>query len=220
MSRLFTLLTLALLLLPSQANAHTRSQSFSVWTVEDTSIHMTFHVDARRITQLAPDYKNEKTLTGLLSAHLRDTVQVMQSNNPCVLERLTISGEGRDTLQAIGIFACPVSLTDNEAVAFIDAFRKVSPTHIHIARLIDEGSAKEAVIGRSQTVFPLTNVKRPTAISEFLGLGFFHVLSGADHLLFLLALLLAVPRLRTAILCITGFTIRPFHHPGPSLFWG
>ena len=207
MKRVFTLFTLALLLFSSHAFAHTRSQSFSVWTVDDNLVHMTFHVDARRITQLAPDYENEKTLTGILPNHLRDTIEVVQSKNPCALDKLTVSGEGRDTLQAVGIFVCPTPLTDNQAAAFINAFQKVSPTHVHIARLIHEEGAKEAVLGRGRTSFSLTNTKATTAISEFIGLGFSHVLSGIDHLLFLLALLFAVPHIRAAILCITGFTI-------------
>lgn len=42
---------------------------------------------------------------------------------------------------------------------------------------------------------------------EFLGLGFHHILSGYDHLIFLLGVLLGCRTLRRALLLVTGFTI-------------
>jgi len=44
-------------------------------------------------------------------------------------------------------------------------------------------------------------------LGAFVSLGFWHILSGADHLLFLAGLLLATPNLRTALGLITSFTL-------------
>lgn len=45
------------------------------------------------------------------------------------------------------------------------------------------------------------------AISRFVGLGFEHILDGMDHLLFLLALVIPVRRVRALLLIVTSFTI-------------
>jgi len=62
---------------------------------------------------------------------------------------------------------------------------------------------------RSSRPFALIERKRDSLeISlEYIGLGFAHILSGTDHLLFLFALLLLVPNLRTLLYSITAFTI-------------
>ncbi len=47
----------------------------------------------------------------------------------------------------------------------------------------------------------------PHSFRQFLGLGIFHILSGYDHLLFLVGLLLPGFRFRTALAIITSFTL-------------
>jgi hypothetical protein len=53
---------------------------------------------------------------------------------------------------------------------------------------------------------PAPAPKAPT-FSEFLRLGVHHILSGYDHLLFLLGVLLACRTLRAALILVTGFTL-------------
>ena len=48
---------------------------------------------------------------------------------------------------------------------------------------------------------------RGQVLSESLGLGLWHILGGYDHLLFLLVLLLGVPRWRPALLLLSSFTL-------------
>jgi hypothetical protein len=45
------------------------------------------------------------------------------------------------------------------------------------------------------------------AAGRFIGLGFFHILSGTDHLLFLLCLVIPFPKIRPLILIVTSFTV-------------
>jgi len=73
----------------------------------------------------------------------------------------------------------------------------------------NEGGFKQQNLLRSSRPFALIEEKRSSfEISlEYIGLGFTHILSGVDHLLFLFALLLLVPNLRILLYSITAFTI-------------
>ena len=53
--RLLVLLCLAFFVAAAPASAHTRSQSFSTWTVHDNVLQGTYQVDAYRATQLSEE---------------------------------------------------------------------------------------------------------------------------------------------------------------------
>jgi hypothetical protein len=60
------------------------------------------------------------------------------------------------------------------------------------------------------------------AAARFVKLGFFHILDGTDHLLFLLCLVLPVRRLRPLIIVVTAFTVAhsiTLIAPAPDKLW-
>ena len=69
-----------------------------------------------------------------------------------------------------------------------------------LERLLDAHSGDAAVDLK-------TVAARRQAAGEFLGLGLRHILGGYDHLLFLVALLLGVCRLRSVVTTVTAFTL-------------
>ena len=76
-------LCLALLMLLesiSAASAHTRSQSFSAWTVGATALEGVYQVDAYRATQLS---ETPQDLVKLLRSHLDARVYVEQLGQRC-----------------------------------------------------------------------------------------------------------------------------------------
>ena len=92
-------------------------------------------------------------------------------------------------------------------------FFENDPTHAHIATfLIEEKAIPEKVFSNSDRVWKETD-KQTQDISvfnsfyDYVNLGFKHILSGYDHLAFLMALLLLNLSIRRLILMITGFTI-------------
>ena len=201
------LVALALLASGTPAAAHTRSQSFSVWTINGETAAFSFTVDPRRVTQVAPYHPEEKSLTGLLGAHLQSTLLVETSGEPCRLVGLSIAGENMPMMTANGSFVCQQTISEARGEARIGAFFESSPSHVHLARLVAEGTSHETVLRRGRESFSLEASGAPREALGFISLGFHHVLSGLDHLLFLLALALAAPRLRIALLSVTGFTI-------------
>ncbi len=198
---------LACVLMAPPSDAHTRSQSFSHWHIDGQAVAFTFAVDARRVTQLAQLYEPGEDLSGLLEKHLRETVFVVQGNAPCELTRLETPGFSRAVVTVSGRFSCPGTLARGDARASVTAFQAVSPTHIHIARVDNNGIVSEYVVREGRASFALQADRPATDLRGFIATGFAHVLSGFDHLVFLLALALVVSSPRTAILCVTGFTL-------------
>jgi HupE / UreJ protein len=207
MRLLFAIVALGCVVLCGPAAAHTRSQSFSSWTVNEHSLSFVFAVDARRVTQLSQIYTDEKDLKTLLVEHLRETIRVDQGKAPCKRTDIEPLGQNRNTLRVSGRFVCPSAITDGNVSITVAAFQIVSATHIHIARVDHEGEFSDTVLREGRSTFTLRTDNVPRSLWEFIGVGFFHVLSGLDHIVFLAALLIVTTTPRTALLCITGFTL-------------
>lgn len=203
------LLSVILLLLAglSPASAHTRSQSFSKWHGQENSVRFDFIVDSRRLTQLARLYDAAQPLAALLNKHLRETLKVRQNKTPCLLARLNIQLTQSGYQKAEGYFDCPDAVRDSVPEISITSFHAVSPTHIHLARVGQGNSLRELVLSNRQYSFALDAQQTQDSLTDFVELGFFHVLSGADHLAFLLALIFLAQGWRLAVFCITGFTL-------------
>lgn len=187
--------------------AHTRSQSFSHWSVDDQSISFNFAVDARRVTQLSNLYDKQFELDELLTQHLQESINVYQNKQLCKLSKLNSFGQAQSIIRATGNFTCPTPLGKQDLQATVTSFQAVSPTHIHIARTEFNGVQSEHVIREGRSSFNLQSAKPVNDFCGFTSTGFMHVLSGLDHLVFLLALVLVANTPRMAILCITGFTL-------------
>ncbi len=196
----------ACILIAPPSDAHTRSQSFSHWHIEGQAAVFTFAVDARRATQIAQLYAPTYDLSRLLEQHLRETVFVFQGSVPCELESLESPGVPRSVITVSGHFSCAGPMA-NDLRASVTAFQAVSPTHIHIARVDNSGVVSEHVVREGRSSFALQADRPANDVWGFIATGFTHVLSGLDHLVFLLALALVVGNPRTAIFCVTGFTL-------------
>jgi HupE/UreJ protein len=207
MRLLFAIVALGCVVLSNPAAAHTRSQSFSSWTVNEHSLSFVFAVDARRVTQLSQIYTDEKDLQTLLVEHLRETIRVTQGKASCKRADIEPLGQSRNTLRVSGRFVCPNAIADGNVSITVAAFQIVSATHIHIARVDHEGEFSDTVLREGHSIFTLRTENTPRSLWEFIGVGFFHVLSGLDHIVFLAALLIVATTPRTALLCITGFTL-------------
>jgi hypothetical protein len=95
----------------------------------------------------------------------------------------------------------------------IDSFFTVAPSHVHYARIaIDDGLPRELLFTeekREQTVRARISQMDSfyRAFVQYLELGVEHIFGGADHIAFLLALLLLFRRLRDLVWVVSGFTV-------------
>lgn len=208
MARLLLGVLLMLGVMPLTAQAHTRSESHSAWTLDGRLVHMTFSVadtEARRIGHdgAIPPAK-------ALLAYLTPRVGVTAADKPCTLAappRMIAAAPG--FLRAEFQYVCPSS-TAMRLVS--SAFFDLVPTHIHFAQIqkpdgefveqlisgADQGIDLDAAGGRNLDNAGLWN---------FITMGVMHIFTGVDHMSFLVGLVLISRRLRDLIFVVTGFTI-------------
>ena len=199
----------AALLTSVGASAHTRSQSYSAWTVDGAMLTGIFQVDARRVTQLSEQADAGK-LGGLLAAHLADTVIVEQQGASCDALEPRVLPSARGEVRVEMPFVCPEPIGQEPATVVIGAFFEVSPSHVHYARVARPGGQAQEVLATVRShEFEVGSVAAapPTDLGAFFRLGLEHVLSGVDHLAFLLALALLAGSFGRAFWAATGFTL-------------
>jgi hypothetical protein len=206
---LLWMLLLALLPVSGAAIAHTRSESYSSWTVSGNRITGVYQVDALRATQLA-DTDRDSDLAALVTRRLGERTRAEQAGKPCIAGKPHTLGALSGQLRAEIAFTCPADVGQVSAAITIAMFDGVSASHVHYARVVSPGGAvSETVLanGRSRLSVGGPVAAPPTDIWAFARLGLLHVLSGPDHIAFLLALTLLAGRPWLAVGAATGFTL-------------
>ncbi len=114
-------------------------------------------------------------------------------------------------IRVLESFHCPAG---SERVRLsIDFFDDLSRGHRHLAKTQGGSQAREAVLSESQRTLELVAASSPAprprtfAVPEFGRLGLEHILTGYDHLLFLLGLVLVRSRLAELVKTISAFTL-------------
>lgn len=207
MYRIFLFVLLLVGLASQPASAHTRSQSFSNWNVHENVVSGTYQVDAYRATQLSEEPKD---LVKLVGDHLKATVFAEQDKVRCTFDEPKPLHAPRGELRYDLKIVCPKPFASAEARLVIGAFFDVSISHVHYVRVsYTGGRVDEVVLTQGHPVITLGAGAQQGSHSvvSFLGLGFTHVLSGADHVAFLLALIMLAGDFRRTIYAVTGFTV-------------
>lgn len=212
LSGIFTL-ALWLIFFSNSSMADPQSKSFSHWHVNNNTVTATFTVASREATRL-PEYQYNPDLAEIFSRHISNTVQVFNQQQACPAEKPINQRAKKGYLQYSLSFHCPQALTDTSLV--IRSLMDVAPSHVHFAKLSIENTPPfEKLFTRRQIEHSL-NVNTDTNSSDdsngetlltYTLFGFEHILIGADHIAFLLTLLLLVTRLRSVIFIVTGFTL-------------
>jgi hydrogenase/urease accessory protein HupE len=89
-------------------------------------------------------------------------------------------------------------------------FHETNPWHKDLCSLSWNGAQEVPHVfegAESRWLFEPAHVRRPTVFATFVRLGVEHILTGYDHLAFLLALLVASRRVRTLVAVVTAFTL-------------
>ena len=206
------LLGFALLLLgPDFAHAHDRSQSFSHWQIDDRTLRGEFTIDARRATLLLAEAPvTAGSLAELLAAHLGATVILRQDGDICPAPRpVQPLPAAAGWLRASLEFRCPSALSEQAPQLRIGALFRYAATHLHLVSWRDAtGQHRERILSPQNDHLNLSgDTHSPGGFGALLWHGATHVMSGADHVAFLAALLLLVAGWRARLITITGFTL-------------
>lgn len=205
---------------PGTARAHGRSVSYSAWSLEEgaggTVRLRVSLVDLGALERFKGD-------EAALAAHLRGALTLVAGDQPCRPDAASFR-----TLEAesgwmayewdVACAAAPTALTNQ--LLFNE-----KPMHVHFARLSGGTPPGQAAKAGSTSAWSVEEVlndgKRtatiPTAasaprswigsVAQYVPIGFGHILSGLDHLMFLLVLVLLGSRLRWLLGVVTGFTL-------------
>ena len=206
-----------LFFLLSPLNAHYFSESFSKWNVVDNKVEANFSLltlESTRIFQVENYQKImfEENLseTDVFKIYLSQHLKVTSEGNNCSLvDEIRELNTQEGNLNLSLNFECP----SNKEIRIINnALFNLVQSHIHIARIyIDNNLYTEKALFFNDQSINLSEEKENNSFSnsfyKFFTLGLDHILSGYDHLLFVLGLLLLVTNLKRLLLVITGFTI-------------
>ncbi len=206
--RLAPVLFLLSVVTATSADAHVRSESFSRWQYSDQQLSMRFTVSARdvsRIPRMAHDFDPGQVLI----QYLAPRVVVHSPEGGCRLENgFTRLRTRAGFVQAEAVWNCSALPAALEIQAFFD----LAAEHSHYASFATPPEMRQHLFIRDQPVWSLDAgagdaKESQNTFAAFLALGFKHITSGYDHVIFLLALLLVFKRPRDLFWMITGFTL-------------
>ncbi|MEO0996228.1 MAG: HupE/UreJ family protein [Pseudomonadota bacterium] len=191
---------LALLGMTLLAEAHTRSESWSTWSVDGTTLRGVITLPAREATRLPVADWQATTLARALADYAAPRVAATAAGTACAAARTEVLPAATGYLRIGGRIDCAAVPRQLDYAVLFD----LAPAHVHIVR----GPTGEQVLTKAAPQLRLdSSAEANGSFAQFFGLGVRHIASGADHLLFLLALLLAARTLPRVVAAVTGFTL-------------
>src|SRR5579863_3542178 len=199
----------AALLGGAAAEAHTRSQSHSVWEIKGDEVDLVMTipvVEADRVSNDASEPSDDR-----LKAYLTERVYPLAGGKRCAVvppvETLSAAAGFR---KFDFTFKCS---TPNDLQVHSAAFFDLVPSHTNFAQVqnAQTGEFTEQLITSEHRTVDVTGGEgsrlKSARFVEFVRMGMLHIFTGVDHMSFLLGLVLISRRLRDLIFVVTGFTI-------------
>ncbi len=204
-SRLLALLFLVLV--QGSAQAHTRGTSYSFWTLTEEGANLRVRISQLELSRLQLHPGQTEDYAEAVGARVSDDLQLWSGAGRCMPSKTRLNAAADGWLNVHWSLACP----DMNALAIrSQLLHTVSPSHLHIASVsLPNGEQRERVLTYANPALKLA--AEPPAVTHsflsYLKLGIGHILSGWDHLAFVLALILLAGSLREIAVIATGFTI-------------
>lgn len=201
---------LAVLLLALPLAAHERTVSYSTWAVSLPHVHITARLaplDVSRLPWAAAAGPDFDTRLGL---YLADRLTASVDGAPCPVSRPPRRmAAGADRIVFDWEVTCPPG---GGLQIRSDVLHEEAPSHLHFARLrLADGAGLEHVLSAAEPTWTVPAERGGAPLADsFLAivvLGVEHILTGYDHLVFLLGLILLGGRLGDVVRIVTGFTI-------------
>jgi len=187
------------------AFAHSRGQTWSQIQISGDRVSVSYSIQATELARLLPDLAYSPALPELLPETIVPAFRLMSQGKPCTVE----SRDFKASADVVAVtWQCRCASTDDIAVVDDALFTRL-PNHIHITQATTAaGSFEEKVFTRDDRYWQITSGNDVLdSFMQYLGLGIEHILTGYDHLAFLLAMILLTSRLSALAIMITGFTI-------------
>lgn len=211
LARLVAVATLiAALALPGAA--HDRGTSYSSWTIRDGDVHVSVRLTELDLSRFpwgtSASSERDRVLRDYLPTHLR----LWRGGEACALAE-----PAQPLRSAAGFVTYEWKLLCSGRGTYeirSDLLAEVSPSHLHFARVrLNEAPATERVLSSRGATWEFgagDDTPAPahgTDLAGYFGLGIEHILTGYDHLAFVLALLLLGGTIGEVAKVVTGFTV-------------
>jgi hypothetical protein len=197
--------------------AHDRTTSYSGWRIHGRAAEVAVRVAELDVSRFPWAAAEGADVAGALGAYLTRRLELLADGVPCATTEgpRALAGAPGRLVYEWRLGCPPVGALSVRSRLFLD----VAPTHLHFARVtIDGGSPIERVLSEREPAWALEAGARPTAtttaaplagtsLAGYVGLGVEHILTGYDHLAFVLALLLIGGSLAEVARVVTGFTV-------------
>lgn len=200
--RLALVVVVAACALPSRADAHGRTVSHSRWQVDGDAVRV--RLELSRLDHSA--------LGGADPAAVAGSMTLSRGDLPCVV----VDGSARALAPSPITRGVEWELSCSGAgSSYALASRLLFDAlagHVHLVRFEPgTGDAIERWLSSARRTATFTPAAAPgsplAAAVDTIGVGARHVLGGADHLVFLVCLILCARRLREVAVVVTGFTV-------------
>ncbi len=201
------------------ATGHERPASYSTWRAiarptdaVGERFAVTLRLAEREATRLPWYRSGDATADGRMGGYATDRLQLSSGDGTCLPDRPVERAQApAGSLVYRWSVTCPPPAA---ATLRSELFHEVAPAHLHFARLErSETLPVEAVLTSAAPEVALepagavASERAAAGIVESVELGIRHILSGYDHLLFVLALILIERSFATVARVVTGFTV-------------
>jgi hypothetical protein len=197
-------IVLGLVLFASPAAAHDRTTSYSHWDIRGRQAHVTLGLAALDVSRFP--WATSADAVSKLGSYLVEHLRLFAGAEPCSVTdapRPLAAPAGRVSYE--WAVSCP---SDGALVLRSELFAAVAPTHLHFAGVSRDGAAlPERVLSAASPTSSLAGPDTGTSLAGYVLLGVEHILTGWDHLAFLVALLLIARSAREVAAIVTGFTV-------------
>jgi hypothetical protein len=206
-------------LAPPQAGAHGRSLSYSSWRVLPDGAWVRVRLPWLELTRLGVDPVGDPGAPRGIAQLLAREVRLARAGRPCTVAADPLPLEAPEGWAAFEWrLVCPGSgPLEITSTLLLD----VAPSHLHFARAEDvDGSVRERVLSDAE---PSWSLGEPgagegaevagggggagTTLGGYVALGVEHIVTGWDHVAFVLALLLLAGSVGEVASLVTGFTV-------------
>lgn len=190
----------------TDAAAHTRSESYSHWYADNTTLTGIVTMPLREVMLLYQRSDAALPPGQMLQQHLLDNVGARSDGGDCGVPSGDVLQAASGVVRIELRFDCGSHLP--AGIRFRAIFG-VAPGHVHFARLHRDGALLgEALMTDSSSEFAFSSTSAQNhSFFSFVRIGVEHIAGGLDHIAFLLGLLLVAGSLGRSIIAVTGFTL-------------
>ena len=187
--------------------AHTRSESYSQWHIDESSVTGIVTIPLREVMLLYQSGGADVPPRDLFRRQIEDRTSIRSAGGECPRTTTTVLQAASGFVRVETNFDCG---SEAPATLTYRAMFEVAPAHVHYARAYHNGvETGESLLTDTADQWSFADLQTPSSYSfrAFLVIGIEHITGGIDHIAFLLGLLLIAGSISRSVIAVTGFTL-------------